>query len=90
MRVSMGAGLTVLTRIPYGAPSSEAVRINPITACLLVLYADISGVPLMPAAEEVITMLPPPLSRITGAAYLIPSHTPRTLTAITRSNISTG
>ncbi len=40
MRVSMGAGLTVLTRIFSGAHSSAAVRIIPITACLLVTYAD--------------------------------------------------
>ena len=37
MRVSIGDGLTVLTRMPSGAHSSAAERIIPITACLLVV-----------------------------------------------------
>ena len=36
------------------------------------------------------TMLPPPRSRMAGTTYLMPSQTPRTLTAITRSNTSMG
>jgi len=35
MRVSIGAGFTVLTRMFWAAPSSAAVRIKPTTACLL-------------------------------------------------------
>ena len=44
----------------------------------------------MPAVEDVTTMLPPPRWLITGTTYLIPSHTPRTLTAMTRSKTSMG
>ena len=41
------------------------------------------AVPPMPAVEEVITMLPPPRSRIAGMTYFKPNQTPRTLTAMT-------
>ena len=34
MRVAIGAGLMVLTRMLCGAPSSAAVFISPTTACL--------------------------------------------------------
>ena len=37
IRVSTGDGLTVLTRIPDDAHSRAAVRIMPMTACLLVM-----------------------------------------------------
>ena len=56
MRVSIGAGLTVLTRIPQGAHSSAALRISPMTACLLVVYAERPTEPRMPAVEEVMMM----------------------------------
>ena len=66
MRVSIGAGLTVLTRIPQGAHSNAAVRISPMTACLLVVYAERPTEPRMPAVEEVMMMLPPPRARSAG------------------------
>ncbi len=44
--------------------------------------------PLRPATDEVMTMLPPPRLAMAGMQYLRPSHTPRTLTAITRSKVA--
>ena len=62
----------------------------PTTACLLAVYAMMFGEPRSPAMEAVFTMAPPPRARIRGATTFIPSHTAFTLTAITRSNVSSG
>jgi hypothetical protein len=40
--------------------------------------------------EAVFTMTPPPRARSSGAIVLMPSQTPFTLTASTRSNVSSG
>ena len=42
----------------------------------------------IPATDAVLITEPPPRSTIRGSPYFIPSHTPRRLMAITRSNCS--
>jgi hypothetical protein len=46
--------------------------------------------PRIPATEAVLTMAPPPRARSSGATVFMPSQTPLTLTAITRSKVSSG
>jgi hypothetical protein len=68
----------------------EAVRVSPITACLLAVYATRFGEPRSPATEAVLTMTPPPRAIMAGATTLRPSHTLLTFTAMTRSNVDSG
>ncbi len=61
----------------------------PMTACLLVTYGESPAAPPTPATDDVMMMLPPPRFAIAGIADFNPSHTPRTFTAMTLSNVST-
>ena len=58
--VGTPVGWMVLTRIDCAAGSLASARLRPTTPCLLAVYGVCSGVPLMPAAELTLTMLPPP------------------------------
>src|SRR5579862_3148473 len=87
--VSITAGHTAFTRIPAFAHSSAAVRVNPITACLLAIYAEAPAAPISPATDDMFTMAPPPpCFSICGISYFRLSQTPFTLMSITWSNSS--
>jgi hypothetical protein len=66
MREAIGPGLIELIRMPLPAHSAAALRVSPMTACLLALYAQIPGVPVSPAMLELLTMLPPPVACVAG------------------------
>jgi hypothetical protein len=75
----MGPGLTLFTRMFFGPHSIAAVRVRPITACLLAEYAERFATPRRPAWEETFTIEPPPRLRIAGITARRPRKTPRTL-----------
>src|ERR1700677_4593917 len=58
--VSITPGHTALIRIPLLAFSSAAVFVNPITPCLLALYAPAPTDPIKPVTDAMFTMAPPP------------------------------
>ena len=53
-----------MTRTPRPPHSAARVRVSPIRACLLALYAARSAMPNSPATELMLTMLPSPLRSI--------------------------
>ena len=57
--VSMGPGVTALTRISRGSSSAASVRANDRTAALAAPYAALPGIPLTLAIEVVKTIEPP-------------------------------
>src|SRR5271168_1449591 len=65
--VSMGPGVTALTRISRGSNSAASVRANDRTAALAAPYAALPGIPLTLAIEVVKTIEPPRL--IIGASF---------------------
>src|SRR5260370_35970425 len=81
----MNDGHTAFTRMPAWAYSSAAVRVIPMTACLLVAYATWFGKPISPASEAVLTIAPLPWGNMTRASHLRHSHTPIVVTATTPS-----
>lgn len=73
-------GRTALTRTPEAAASAAAVRVKPMTACLLMMQGDIPGAPMMPASEDVFMIAPDRWAFITGSDFCNPRKTPLTLT----------
>src|SRR5579872_2784942 len=75
--VSTNAGHTAFTRIPALAVSSAAVFVNPITPCLLALYAETPAEPTIPKTEAIFTIAPPlPCFSIRRISYFRHRHTP--------------
>ena len=68
MTISMKPGHTQLARIPSAAKSRASVPVNEIIAAFDTLYAASSTAGLRPAIEAVLTIDPPPPSRIKGMA----------------------
>ena len=58
------------------------------TAPLEALYAVAPALPIMPATDDMLTMEPPPDSRIAGIAAFVPRKTPLPLMSMTRSQLS--
>ena len=70
--VTVIPGETVLTRIPWRAPSAASWRVSAITAPFDAVCAVRSSVsePVIPAVEPTLTTLPPPRARRCGHACL--------------------
>ena len=66
-----------------GSAEGAVAAVLEANSDVLIMHADVT-----PTTLDVMMMLPP--SRILGSAYLQPRNGPRTLTAITRSNTSSG
>src|SRR6267143_5632617 len=75
IRDAIGPGLIELMRTPLLAHSAAALRVSPITACLLALYALMPGVPVRPATLELLIIAPPPVAAIPGRTCLRPRNT---------------
>src|SRR6266852_4240637 len=56
--VSMTAGQTALTLIPFFATSSAADLVSPSTPCLVAQYAAAPELPMKPATDELLTIAP--------------------------------
>ena len=54
MREAIGPGLIELIRISLPAHSAAALRVSPMTACLLALYAQIPGEPVKSGDARVV------------------------------------
>src|SRR4030095_1946967 len=79
---------TALTRIPSAAWSIASARVKAITAPLEAQYAARLRSPTRPATDETFTIVPPPLLASAGIACLQQRNVPVTLTAKTRSHVS--
>ena len=88
--VSTGPGQIALVRIPFGPNWTARLRVSERTAPFDAVYASCGT--LQPRIATKLAMLmiePPPPSIIAGIAYLHPRKTPRTLTAMTLSQVAT-
>jgi len=88
--VYTNAGHTAFMRILLAAYSLAAVRVNPMSACLLVVYAQPPVIlERNPAKEETFTILPPVSACcIIFRAYFIQSHGALIFIAITLSKLA--
>ena len=57
-----------LTLILAGPSSSASVLVRPVMANFDVAYGSLSGKPMRPAVDEMLTMAPRPAARIRGTA----------------------
>ena len=73
--VAMDPGEIALTRID-GAYSNAAVAVSATTPAFAAAYGASPAAGRTPLIDAVLTMLPPPLERISGAAALMPLNTP--------------
>jgi hypothetical protein len=89
--VSIAPGQTALTRMPSWAYSIAAVRVRPMTPCLLALQGEAFGEPRSASVDATLTIAPPsPCARIAGISARIASQVPRSLMATIRSQTSMG
>ena len=86
----MTPGTRQLTSTPVRAVSLAADLVNAITPAFELEYADIDGLPSLPAIEAMLTTLPHPLSSIAGRQACVTWKTPSRLTATTRAKASGG
>ena len=77
-----------MQRIPSAAYATPTERVSPSVACLLAVYTGRNGSETSDSAEAVLTIAPPPASRMRAIACLQPQKTPRTLTLKSQSNSS--
>jgi hypothetical protein len=87
--VSITPGCTELTRTPLRPSSRAATFVMPRTAHFVAEYPIVLGVPTIPAADEMLTMLPRWAAIIVGATARIPRNTPSWLTSNWRVKSST-
>ena len=66
--MEIGPGQTALTRMPSPAWSMASARVSPATAALVVSYCGVFPPTTTERTEATFTMLPPPVSRISGMA----------------------
>src|SRR6266536_319515 len=64
--VSISAGVTQFTRIPFAASSLPMDFVSPITPALAAEYAAAYGLPSLPAIEEMLTIRPQPALSMYG------------------------
>src|SRR5215831_20812945 len=83
--VSVATGAIETTRTPWPAASSARLLVRVTTAPLEAAYACMPGRGRMAAVDAVIRNTPRRCFFMTGKAYLAPSQTPFTLTAMMRS-----
>ena len=83
--VSVATGAIETMRTPWLAASSARLFVRVTTAPFDAAYACTPGRGLIAAVEAVIRNTPRRCFFITGSAYLAPSQTPLTLTAMIRS-----
>src|SRR5215203_696139 len=88
--VAIVPGQMALIRTPRGAYSRAALRVRPMTPCLVAWYAARPGSPPRPPREELLTIAPLPWLRIWASSCFMQAHTPRRLMALTRSKTSAG
>src|ERR1043166_1951372 len=81
-------GDTAFTRI-VGAYSSAAVAVSATTAALAAEYGASPAAGRVPLIDAVLTMLPPPDARMSGAGARIPKKTPLRLRRTMRSHSAT-
>src|SRR5262245_1612721 len=86
--VSVATGAIDTTRTPWLAASSARLLVRVTTAPFEAAYACIPGRGLIAAVDAVIRNTPRRCFFIAGSAYLAPSQTPLTLTAMMRSKIA--
>src|SRR5215831_13223662 len=86
--VSVATGAIDTTRTPWLAASRARLLARVTTAPFDAAYACIPGRGLIAAVDAVMRNTPRRCFFITGRAYLAPSQTPLTLTAMTRSKIA--
>src|SRR5262245_8826696 len=86
--VSVATGAIETTRTPWPAASRARLLVRVTTAPFEAAYACMLGRGRMAAVDAVIRKTPRRCFFITGSAYLAPSHTPFTLTAMMRSKIA--
>ena len=72
--VSMGPGVTALTRISRGSSSAASVRAKDRSAALAAPYVALPGIPLTLAIDVVRTIEPPRF--ISGASFCITKSGP--------------
>src|SRR5215208_1959934 len=82
---SIAEGHSALIRMPKRAFSKAAVLVSPMTACLLALFRELSGMPVSPAREDSLTIAPPPASFMRRISCLREKKTPFTLVSSERS-----
>ena len=88
--VSIGPGQIALVRIPIGPNWTARLRVSDRIAPFEAVYASCGTEQPRIATKLAMLMIePPPLATIAGMAYLQPRKTPRTLTAMTLSQVST-
>src|SRR4051794_17793981 len=88
--VSMGPGLMLLDRTPCPANWTASERVRARTAPFDAVEASCGTEHPRIATKLAMLMIDPePCSSICGIAYLQPRNTPRTLTAMTRSQVAT-
>ncbi|GAA3383803.1 hypothetical protein GCM10020369_11120 [Cryptosporangium minutisporangium] len=81
--VATPVGWTVLTRMLDAASSLARARLMPTIPCFDAVYGVVSGLPLMPAAELMLTRLPPPRASRWGMAATQVFQAPIRLTSRT-------
>src|SRR5215470_7836131 len=86
--VSVATGAIDTTRTPSPAASSARLLVRVTTAPLEAAYACMPGRGRMAAVDAVIRNTPRRCFFMTGSAYLAPSQTPLTFTAMMRSKIA--
>src|SRR5665647_3527705 len=86
----MPPGWIELTRMPERPRSIAATLGRPRRAHLLATYEPRLAIGMSPAADEMLTIAPPPAAFMSGATAFMPSIGPVTLTAATRSNSALG
>ncbi len=87
--VSVMPGCTELTRILASASSTAPIFDRPRTPHLEAPYPAVSARPVSPAADEMLTMEPPPFARSSGIAVLMPMKVPTRLISTTWRKCST-
>src|SRR2546427_806150 len=86
--VSVATGAIETTRTPWLAASSARLFVSVTTAPFDAAYACTPGRGLIAAVDAVIRNTPRRCFFITGSAYLAPSQTPLTFTAMMRSKMA--
>src|SRR5262245_19615311 len=88
--VSTGPGQIAFERTPFGPNWTAKERVSEITAPFDAVYASWGTEQPTSATNEAMLMIEPePCSTIRGIACLQPRNTPRTLTAMTLSQVAT-
>ena len=83
-------GQTAFARIPCGAPSAAKQLGDATTPALVTEYAAISCTPRMPASEAMVTIEPPPCSRIRPKHARAQRKTPVRLTSSSSRKTGSG